>query len=193
MLKWLLQTLPGICFTIADLAELNDLIVSKNIHEFSLYAYLIFMFANLAGFIYTNKLYDIKSFSAWIIPAFIEMVMMLVCIWRRARELFYLSFIGTIFFLFTYFYIIYTIKLPTKQFGIIPSILAPIGELTQLYKIYYNKGCHGVSKTSWLLQCLGNIGLFFLIDTFSIENYLISVIPAILDSLIVFLCFQVLK
>ena len=25
MLKWLLQTLPGICFTIADLAELNDL------------------------------------------------------------------------------------------------------------------------------------------------------------------------
>ena len=51
MLKWLLQTLPGICFTIADLAELNDLIVSKNIHEFSLYAYLIFMFSNLAGFI----------------------------------------------------------------------------------------------------------------------------------------------
>ena len=74
------------------------LIVSKNIHEFSLYAYLIFIFANLAGFIYTNKLYDIKSFSAWIFPAFIEVVMMLVCIWKRSKDLFYFSLIGTIFF-----------------------------------------------------------------------------------------------
>ena len=190
MLKWLLQILPGICFTIADVTELNYLIVSKNIHEFSIYAYLIFFFTNLAGFIYTNKLYDIKSFAAWVIPAFIEMVMMLVCIWRRARSIFNQALIGCILFVISYFYIIYTIKLPTKQFGIIPSILAPIGEIAQLYKIYYNKGCHGVSKTSWLLQCLGNIGLFFLIDTFSIENYLISVIPAILDSLIVFSCLQ---
>ena len=190
MLKWLLQTLPGICFTIADLAELNDLIVSKNIHEFSLYAYLIFMFANLAGFIYTNKLYDIKSFSAWIIPAIIEVAMMLVCIWKRARDFFYLSFIGSIFFLLTYFYIIYTTKLPTKQFGIIPSILAPFGEIAQLYRIFYNKRCHGISKLSWALQCLGNIGLFFLIDTSAIENYFISIIPAILDCLIVVSCLQ---
>lgn len=193
MLKWLLQILPGICFTIADAAELNDLIISKNIHEFSVYAYLIFFFANLAGFIYTNKLYDIKSFAAWIIPAFIEIVMMLICIWKRTKELFYFSLIGSIFFLLIYFYIIYSIKLPTKLFGIIPSILAPFGEIAQLYKIYYNKGCHGVSITSWLLQSLGNIGLFFLIDTNNIENYFISVIPAILDSLIVFSCFQVLK
>lgn len=190
MLKWLLQSLPGICFIISDITELNDLIVSKNIHEFSIYAYLIFFFANLAGFIYTNKLYDIKSFTAWIIPAFIEVVMMLVCIWKRTKELFYFSLVGSAFFLLIYFYIIYNIKLPTKQFGIIPSILAPLGEIYQLYKIYYNKGCRGVSKISWLLQSLGNIGLFFLIDTIDVENYFISIIPAILDSLIVLLCFQ---
>ena len=88
-----------------------------------------------------------------------------------------------------YVYIVYTIKLPTKQFGIIPSILAPLGEFTQLYKIISNQGCHGVSNISWSLQFLGNIGLFFLIDTTSIENYFISIIPAILDSLIVLSCF----
>ena len=190
MLKSFLQTLPGICFTISDLTELNDLIISNNIHEVSIYTYFMFLLVNLAGFIYTNKLYDIKSFAAWIIPSFIQITMILVCIWKRTKELFYFSLIGSVFFILIYFYIIYSIKLPTKLFGIIPSILSPLAVMTQLYKIYYNKGCHGISKISWILQFLGNIGLFFLIDIPSIENYLITIIPAILDSLIVFLCFQ---
>ena len=191
MLKKILQTLPGICFTLSDLTELNDIIISKNIHEFSLYTYLIFIFVNLAGFVYTNKLYDIKSISAWIFPALIEISMILISIWKRTPSIFYQSLIGWIIFMLIYVYIIYTIKLPTKQFGIIPSILAPLGEFTQLYKIISNRGCHGVSNISWSLQLLGNIGLFFLIDTTSIENYFISIIPAILDSLIVLSCFLV--
>ena len=81
-------------------------------------------------------------------------------------------------------------KLPSKLFGIIPSILAPLGELVQFYKIIHNKGCHGVSQISWILQCLGNIGLFFLIDKNTFENYLITIIPALFDGLIVFSCLQ---
>lgn len=191
MLKTILQTLPGICFTLSDLTELNDIIISKNIHEFSLYTYLIFIFVNLAGFIYTNKLYDIKSISAWIFPSLIEISMILISIWKRTPSIFYQSLIGWIIFMLIYIYIIYTIKLPTKLFGIIPSILAPLGEFSQFYKIISNHGCHGVSIFSWSLQLLGNIGLFFLIDTISIENFLISIIPAILDSLIVLSCFLV--
>ena len=190
MLKWLLQALPGICFTIADLAELNILIVSKNIQDFSLMAYTIFMFVNLNGFIYTNKLYDIKSISAWLFPAFIEMMMILISLWRNNPAMFYPSLVGSILFYIIYFYIVYTVKLPSKLFGIIPSILAPLGELVQFYKIIHNKGCHGVSQISWILQCLGNIGLFFLIDKDTFENYLITIIPALFDGLIVLACLQ---
>ena len=190
MLKPLLQTLPGICFTISDFAELTTLIYSKNIHDFSLAAYAIFMFVNLNGFIYTNKLYDIKSISAWLFPAIIEMTMILISIWRRNHAIFYPSLVGSILFYIAYFYIVYTVKLPVKLFAIIPSILAPFGEFAQFYKIIQNKGCHGVSKLSWFLQFIGNIGLFFLIDTNSIENYLIAVIPALFDGLIVLSCLQ---
>ena len=132
MLKTILQTLPGICFTLSDLTELNDIIISKNIHEFSIDTYLIFIFVNLAGFIYTNKLYDIKSISAWIFPALIEISMILISIWKQSPSIFYLSLIGWIIFMLIYVYIVYIIKLPTKQFYIIPSILASLEEFAQL-------------------------------------------------------------
>ena len=106
ILKKILQTLPGICFTLSDLTELNDIIISKNIYDFSIYTYLIFILVNLAGFIYTNKLYDIKSISAWIFPALIEISMILISIWKQSLSIFYLSLIGWIIFMLIYFYII---------------------------------------------------------------------------------------
>ena len=51
----------------------------------------------------------------------------------------------------------------SNHMGIIPAIIIPVSFAIQLIKIIRNKSCFGVSRFTWLLQFIGQLGFYLLV------------------------------
>ena len=191
----IIKSLPGVCFTISDLTQLNNLYKSNTIESFEEITFMIFILINFTGFIFTNKFYSINTYVAYMAPALIDICIISYSYYKKKQytkcKLFIISMI---LITITFFTIVFnTPTIFTKYssiIGIIPAILNPLSVSLQLYKLYKSKNCNGVSKFTWLLQLVGNICLYFLIGKYtSIINICFTLLTAFIIFLILLLCY----
>ncbi|WP_163833747.1 hypothetical protein [Spartinivicinus ruber] len=72
--------------------------------------------------------------------------------------------------------------------GWLPAIVFPIATFLQLWVVLKNRSGEGVSKTTWLLFGIANVGLYIYAEKYdSIQSIVGMLLTAGLDFLIVFL------
>jgi uncharacterized protein with PQ loop repeat len=73
--------------------------------------------------------------------------------------------------------------------GSIPAIILPLAAFLQLLRMVRNRSAEGVSPVSWALFGIANLCLFIYTDQIDIFIFLSFIGTAIIDFLIVGLCF----
>ena len=71
--------------------------------------------------------------------------------------------------------------------GVIPAIVLPTSFLMQLVKILKDKSCFGVSRTTWLLQLIGQLGFYLLVRKHKHIFSLIAYASSCMIALIIFI------
>lgn len=83
--KYIIDILPGICFTTSDIMTLVKLYQSKNVSSFSPDTTLIFILTNYAGFIFANKPNNIHTYLGFMLPAFIDTLIICLYYYKVAQ------------------------------------------------------------------------------------------------------------
>jgi hypothetical protein len=194
ILKNIISSLPGICFTTSDIMALIKLYQSKNVDSFQPLTSMAFILTNYTGFIFANQPNNIYTYLGFMAPAFIDTL--IICLYYYKQNKLHNSiifFIGIMIWTFIFFRFIFMypdiVTKYSNYVGVVPGIVNPLGISTQLYKIYTTNACHGVSIISWTLQLIGNIGLYFLTGKLTnIFNITQSILSAIMNLLIILKC-----
>lgn len=182
------------CFPISHFMQIEKVISSKHTDDISYITFLSLIIGNMASFIYTNKMTNIRSWFNFILPSILEIIVILAVYYKhdkhREKKIMIIGFIITSVLIgFLILNLDNLKKIRNRDiYGIVPAILFPIGTFFTLYKLEksYKKGGSN-SIFSWVLFTIGMIGVFILDgkykDIISISAFLI---PAVLSSLIIF-------
>ena len=193
-LKNIIASLPGICYTTSDIITLVKLYQSKNVSSFQPLTTLVFILTNFAGFIFANKPNNIHTYLGFMLPAFIDTLIICLYYYKVAQWAnIFIFLIGIIVWSVMFFWYVFTFPNTVSKYsdsvGIISGIINPLGVFLQLVKLYTTNACHGVSVISWSLQLIGNIGLYFLTGKLSnIFNITQSFLTAFFNLLIILKC-----
>ena len=193
-LKKIIASLPGICYTSSDIITLVKLYQSKNVSSFQPFTSIVFILTNFAGFIFANQPNNIYTYLGFMAPAVIDSIIISLYYYKVSQWSNIIIFlIGILLWTTVFFWYVFTFPKTVSKYsnsaGIISGIINPLGVYLQLIKLYNTNACHGVSITSWSLQFIGNIGLYFLTGKLSnIFNIIQSFLTAFLNLLIILKC-----
>lgn len=195
----IIYSTTGYSFIIADLIQLIKLINSKDIIDFEIKSWFLFISTNLSGFIFSKKIYDFNIILAYLGPVIIDTLIIAYAYYKRKEIKNLVIFLISISFIyFIYFSVVYSspdlIEKYGHMLGIYPAIVLPLGVFLQLFKIVRKGGCNGVSIITWTLQFVGLFILYFLLgkgaDIVAIFN---SLVPSFLSLLIILYCTFIAK
>lgn len=167
----ILSWFPGIIFPISIILNIIKVFKSRNVSGFNPITYIIFVIADLLGFILEKIPFKLNNIFGFLVPFILNVILLSIYFWKTNinKLIIFLLITGIIFI--TVFYQLEDNKKEIKKYkkeidyGL--NLLLPIAAFLQLFKILYKKSAKGISRESWLLSLIGSIGLFFLEGRFN--------------------------
>ena len=192
----IIKPLAGSAYILSDIIQFIKLYNSPNIGGFEPLTYILFILVNFSGFIFANNIYSADVILAYMGPVFVDALIVAYALHKEKKKKTFIFFlVGFIMFTLIYFAIIFNhpklINKYSSYFGFVGAFLIPLSIILQIIKVYKNKNSKGISKSSWILQCVGNAALYFVLGKYTdLSAISVSLFSGVLSFILIVLCYK---
>ena len=177
-------------FPISHLLQLKKIIDEKHAEDVSYLTFATMIIGNISSFIYTNKIYDVRSWFNFIVPSIIEFIIILIIFEKKSKpketHLFVASFI--IIVCVAIYYFTHASSYLKDIAGLTPAFLFPMSVIFTLLKLYTAKTKKQANSIiSWYLMVFGMLGAYILSEKYyHWQSICAFLLPAILSTFVIY-------